>query len=41
MIAMERIFRKPLLDIEGTVQTESGGLTVVAEKIGVIEWVII
>lgn len=33
----ERIFRKPLLDIEGTVQSESGGLTIVAEKIGVIE----
>jgi DNA-directed DNA polymerase III PolC len=33
----ERIFRKPILDIEGTVQTDLGGLTVVAEKIGVVE----
>ena len=33
----ERIFRKPLLDIEGIVQTDSGGLSVVAEKINIIE----
>jgi len=33
----ERIFRKPILDIEGVVQTDMGGLTVVAEKIGVVE----
>jgi DNA-directed DNA polymerase III PolC len=33
----ERIFRKPILDIEGVVQTDLGGLTVVAEKVDVVE----
>jgi DNA polymerase III alpha subunit len=33
----ERIFRKPILDIEGIVQTDLGGLTIVAEKVGVVE----
>jgi DNA polymerase III alpha subunit len=33
----ERIFRKPLLDIEGIVQYDSGGLSVVADKVTVIE----
>jgi DNA-directed DNA polymerase III PolC len=33
----ERIFRKPILDIEGVVQTDMGGVTVVAEKVGVVE----
>jgi DNA polymerase III alpha subunit len=33
----ERIFRKPLLDIEGTVQTENGGLTVIAERVVVMD----
>ncbi len=32
----ERIFRKPLLDIEGTVQTDQGGLTIVADKVVVL-----
>jgi DNA polymerase III alpha subunit len=32
----ERIFRKPLLDIEGTVQTEMGGLTIVADRVTVV-----
>jgi DNA polymerase III subunit alpha len=32
----ERIFRKPLLDIEGTVQTEQGGLTIIAERVEVL-----
>jgi DNA-directed DNA polymerase III PolC len=33
----ERIFRKPILRIEGTVQKEIGGLTVVAERVEVVE----
>jgi DNA-directed DNA polymerase III PolC len=32
----ERIFRKPLLDIEGIVQTDLGGLTVIASRIEII-----
>jgi DNA-directed DNA polymerase III PolC len=32
----ERIFRKPLLDIEGTVQTENGGLIVIADRVEVM-----
>ncbi|HBC47895.1 MAG TPA: hypothetical protein DCZ43_12675 [candidate division Zixibacteria bacterium] len=32
----ERIFRKPLLDIAGTVQTDMGGLTIVADKVTVL-----
>ncbi len=32
----ERIFRKPILDIEGTVQTDMGGLTVVADRVEVV-----
>ncbi len=34
----ERIFRKPILDIEGTVQRDISGLTVVAERLGVVGW---
>jgi DNA polymerase III alpha subunit len=33
----ERIFRKPILDITGTVQNEISGLTVVAERVEVVE----
>ncbi len=33
----ERIFRKPILDITGTVQNEISGLTVVADKVEVVE----
>lgn len=33
----ERIFRKPILDIEGTVQHDISGLTVVADKVEVVE----
>jgi DNA-directed DNA polymerase III PolC len=32
----ERIFRKPVLDIEGTVQRDISGLTVVAERLEVV-----
>jgi len=32
----ERIFRKPLLDIAGTVQTDMGGLTIVADRVMVV-----
>ena len=32
----ERIFRKPILDIEGTVQRDISGLTVVADKLQVV-----
>ncbi len=32
----ERIFRKPILDITGTVQNEISGLTVVAERVEVV-----
>jgi DNA polymerase III alpha subunit len=32
----ERIFRKPVLDIEGTVQRDISGLTVVADKLAVV-----
>jgi DNA polymerase-3 subunit alpha len=32
----ERIFRKPLLDIEGTVQTDMGGLTIIADRVQVL-----
>ena len=33
----ERIFRKPILDIAGTVRRDIGGLTVVAEKVEIVE----
>ncbi len=33
----ERIFRKPILDIEGTVQRDISGLTVVVERVEVVE----
>jgi len=33
----EHIFHKPILDIEGVVQTDQGGLTVVADKVIVVE----
>jgi DNA polymerase-3 subunit alpha len=33
----ERIFRKPILDVEGVVQTDQGGLSVVAERVTVME----
>ncbi|MEE9555048.1 MAG: DNA polymerase III subunit alpha, partial [candidate division Zixibacteria bacterium] len=32
----ERIFRKPILDIQGTVQRDISGLTIVAERLGVV-----
>jgi len=33
----ERIFRKPILRVEGTVQRDISGLTVVADRVEVVE----